>query len=349
VCSWSLLSGRVYECDGDTVCAWSVQPWRTGRLLELSRRSVRCRVSADEQQLQRSVLCGVCVCTGVDRQYGGGLQRGSVLAAGRGCVHGMCGRSIWQLQWAVIVGMQWAVCGRLVRQCVGSDTVHVQRSVSSGVRLSRGVCERDGGSVCSRVHVSRGVSERHSADMCSGSVQQCNVEHVCAVHGGVLRQHGWCHGGSVFGDVCGWALWQQRRSDDGSVYGSMQCGLHLRGGVCEQHSVCMSRWQIQSGRRGVVYAMCVRSIRVDSRADECVVQRAVRRRSVRQQCVADGVEVRRRVYGGVLLRERVDVGYVPGVSAGNVQLVGVERVRELQRGSVREHDGTVNGWVHAWM
>ena len=55
------------------------------------------------------------------------------------------------------------------------------------------------------------------------------------------------------------------------------------------------------------------------------------------------------MYGGVLLCERVDVGYVPGVSARKVQLVGVERVRELQRGSVRGHDGTVNGWVHAWV
>ena len=121
--------GSVQRCSMDELCVvsgGSVQQWcgRWSGLQRCVRRgTIREREWRDEQQLQRCVCGGVCMCRGVDQRDSGAVQRRPVQCGGSECVHSVQCGSVRQRE----------------RQCDSE----LQRPMCSGVCVCCGINDAD--------------------------------------------------------------------------------------------------------------------------------------------------------------------------------------------------------------
>ena len=142
---------------------------------------------------------------------------------------------------------------------------------------------------------------------------------------GSVRQHDRAVYGSMHGTVSGRDLWGDQWPGDIVVQRTVCSRVLLCRRVDDTDGVSVSTGSVQRGR-------C-----------ECV--HAVQRGSVRQCVGLDNSKLQRQLQCGVRLCGGVDVLYSVALSRGHVQCERVERVHELQRGSVRRGDRSADSGV----
>ena len=321
--SGAVSTGQLQRARVSDVHAVSAGPiWRGGWSDVASVQwAVRCglvrwRVRADHAELQRAVCSGVLLPAWVDDADVGAVSRGDVQRRRGSDVHRLCRRLLRLIHGADGAHVQWAVCIGVLRQHDWTDDVQLQRPVCGGLRVSRGVLERDGERVWHR------------------QLQRGRVVGVYAVPRGAVRLDERTADVGVQWTVCGRAVWQRQWTERLVVQRAVCDWFCLSSRFGVANPVAVSQGQLQQRRRDVLQLQR-RSVRRVKRSVVGDMLRPVRRWTVRQFHWSDCVVVPWAVRTRVLLPTRFHQRDSVQVSSRDVQCGWRWRVHQLQRGTVR--------------
>ena len=146
---------------------------------------------------------------------------------------------------------------------------------------------------------------------------------------------GWC--GLVYKLQCG-LVWCHDRADDSELQWVVHRGICLRCRLNVPDSIVVSCRPVLAGWCGVVHDLCCGPVRRDDWLDDSELYGSVSRWPVRQHDRSDDVELQRVVHCGLRVPRWIDVVNSVVVSRWEIFAVWINNVRELQCGSVRQHD-----------